>query len=179
MQEEKQFHFRIRVGEIEIEASGPEEYVKGVRTYAEQLVSTSLARIKTMGAITPSREPPSVASETVKPSVPLSHPLGKDESLVEFVERLPSRTHQDKILAFGYFLEKNRDAASFGVKEINDCYDEVKEAKSNTAQYFTLLIKSGLIMKGKVQPPGGPTQYVLTRKGEKAIQEALGTHQES
>jgi hypothetical protein len=179
MQDDKHFHFRIRVGEIEIEASGPEEYVNGIRAYAEQLVSTSFARLKTMGAMSPPRESPSVPSEPVRPTVPPGQPLGKDESLVEFLERLPNKTHQEKILAFGYFLEKNRDTVSFGVKEINDCYDEVKDAKSNTAQYFALLVKSGLIMRAKVQPTGGPTQYVLTRKGERAIEEALLPRQET
>ena len=76
-------------------------------------------------------------------------------------------------MAFAYFLEKNREIESFGVKEINDIYGEVKEAASNTAQYFTYLVKSGLIMKAKNQPDIGAAQYVLTRKGEATIKNAL------
>lgn len=175
MDNESKFHFRIRVGDIEVEASGSEEYVKEIKEYAEQLLSTSLARMKTMGALTPTRESSPIASDYSKPLE--SQPLGKDESLAEFLERLPNKTHQEKILAFGYFLEKNRAATSFGAKEINDCYDEVREAKSNTAQYLTLLVKSGLIMTAKNQVAGGANQYVLTRKGEKNIGESLGTTQ--
>jgi hypothetical protein len=167
MPDDRQFHFRIRVGDVEVEASGPEEYVKSLKEYADQLISSSSSRMRTMGAVTPST--PST-SEQVKSTPPSTgQPLGKDESIVEFLERLPNKTHQDKILAFGYFLEKNRATTSFGVKEINDCYEEVKEARSNTAQYLALLTKSGLIMKAKSQVPGSPSQYVLTRKGEKTI----------
>src|SRR5262244_1635529 len=157
MPTEEQFHFRIRVGDIEVEASGPETYIKEVRDYAEQLVSSSLTRMRTMGAISPPQrdlESTSITEVSKSSEISTSQPLGKDESVAEFLERLPNRTHQDKILAFGYFLETNRNAASFGIKEINDCYDAVKEAKSNTAQYFTLLLKSGLMMKAKNQPPG-------------------------
>jgi hypothetical protein len=182
MEKEPLFHFRIRVGEIEIEASGPEPYVKEVQSYAEQLVSSSLTRMRTMGAISPSQREPESGSgnevpKTLDPST--SEILGKDESIAEFLEHLPSKTHQDKILAFGYFLEKNRSTDSFSVKEINDCYDEVKEAKSNTAQYFTILVKSGLIMKAKNQPPGSATQYVLTRKGEATMRDAMRSKSES
>jgi len=171
MMTEGRFHFRIRVGDIEVEATGPEEYVKDVRNYAEQLVSSSLTRIRTMGAVA---TPVSTVSEpSTQPTIATGQPLGKDESVVEFLERVPNRTHQDKILAFAYFLEKNRQTASFGVKEINDVYNEVREAASNTAQYFILLVKSGLIMRAKKQPSGGPAQYVLTRKGEATIKNAL------
>lgn len=175
MDEQSRFHFRIKVGDVEVEASGPEAYVMEVRAYAEQLVSSSLVRTKTMGAVTPVQDvywTADAASPSSHTSVSTGHPLGKEESLVEFLERLPSRTHKDMILAFGYFLEKNRTIPNFGVKEINDCYDEVKEAKSNTAQYLALLLKSGLIMKAKVQN-GGATQYTLTRKGEKSINEVI------
>jgi hypothetical protein len=171
MPNDQQFHFRIRVADVEVEASGPEEYVKALKDYAEQLISSSGSRMRTMGAVAPST--PSATEPTKTMPATSGQPLGKEESLVEFVERVPNKTHQDKILAFGYFLEKNRSAATFGVKEINDCYEEVKEARSNTAQYFLLLTRSGLIMKAKSQPSGSPTQYVLTRKGEKTIETTL------
>jgi hypothetical protein len=181
METEQEYYFRLRVGEIEVEAAGPEEYVKDVRSYAEQFVAASLTRTKTMGALSPQRETSAQAFTELsgESSLPISKTFDKDESIAEFLERLPSKTHQDKILAFGYFLEKNRGAKSFGVKEINDCYEEVREAKSNTAQYFTLLVKSGLMMKGKSQTAGGPTQYVLTRKGEAAIKGLLGSQDEA
>lgn len=172
--ENPQFHFRVRVGDVEVEASGPEQYVKEMKEYADKLVSTSLTRLRTYGALPQPKESPS--STPSEPSKPLSSSSGgtleKDESIVEFLERVPNKTHPDKILAFAYYLEKARSMPSFGVKEISECYDEAKEAKSNTAQYFFLLSKSGLIMKAKNQP-GGATQYVLTRKGEGTIKKAL------
>jgi predicted transcriptional regulator len=45
----------------------------------------------------------------------------------------------------------------------------MKEAKSNTAQYFALLVKSGLIMKSRNTGSGGSSQYTLTRKGESSL----------
>src|SRR5262249_54817941 len=178
MEEKKQMHFRIRVGEIEVEASGPDEYIKDVREYADKLVSSSLTRMRTLGAVAPQRDTvlaEQMSSEVESLTLPSTQgELDKDESVAEFLERVPNRTHQDKILAFGYFLETNRNMDSFGIREINECYDEVKEAKSNTAQYFALLTKSGLIMRKKAGEGGGPTRYVLTRKGETTIRNGLG-----
>lgn len=170
------FHYRIKFGDIEVEASGSEEYVKEIKAFSEELLSQSLLRLKTLGAITAT---PTNRPEASEPHNRDSRPLIesgslKEESIAEFLERLPNRTHQDKILAFAYFLEKIRSIASFGVKEINDCYDEVKEAKSNTAQYMVLLIKSGLIMKAKTTGQAGSMQYVLTRKGEQTVKAQLG-----
>jgi len=181
MEKEQQFHFRVRVGEIEVEGTGPEEYVKEIRIYAEHLVSSSLTRMRTMGAVSPQRDAgPTPDAENVRQrAVSQAQPLTKEESIAEFLERLPNRTHQDKILAFAYFLEKNRGVESFGVKEINDCYDEVREAKSNTAQYFTYLLKSALIMKAREQPSGNATQYVLTRTGEATIRESIGVENDA
>lgn len=169
------FHYRIKFGDIEVEATGSEEFVKEIKTFSEELLSNSLLKLKTLGAVTPTSSSRTESQEPTKESKPLTddHSL-KEESLAEFLERLPSRTHQDKILAFGYYLEKVRSMASFGVKEINDCYDEVKEAKSNSAQYMVLLIKSGLIMKAKNTGQGGASQYVLTRKGEHTIKSQVG-----
>ncbi len=164
------FHYRIKFGEIEIEASGTEEFVKEIKAYSDELVKNSSIKSKTIGAISPTASSRIETSEPTKEARPrITDESIKEESLAEFLEQLPSKTHQEKILAFGYYLEKNRNISSFGIKEINDCYDEVKEAKSNTAQYFALLVKSGLIMKSKNIGSGGSSQYTLTRKGENSI----------
>ena len=180
MEQESTLRFRLRVGDVEVEAEGPEEFVKSVREYAERLVSDSLTRTKTWGAISSPRESSSSSTEPQPPvSIHAGQDLAKEESLVEFLERLPSKTHQDKILAFAYFIEKNRGIQSFGTKEINDCYSEAKESRTNTGVYFSILTKSGLIMPSKNQPTGGATQYTLTRKGEKTIKDALTVTRDS
>lgn len=165
------FHYRIKFGEIEVEASGSEAFVKEIKAYSDELVKNSATKLRTMGAISPTISSRIETTESPKEVVrqKITDDSIKEESLAEFLEQLPSKTHQEKILAFGYYLEKNRKMSNFGVKEINDCYDEVKEAKSNTAQYMALLIKSGLIMKSKNPGSGGSSQYTLTRKGENAI----------
>lgn len=170
------FHYRIKFGDIEVEATGSEEFVKEIKTFSEELLSNSLLKLRTLGAVTPTMTTRVESQDSQnKESRPLTDDSSlKEESLAEFLERLPNKTHQDKILAFGYYLEKVRSMASFGVKEINDCYDEVKEAKSNSAQYMVLLIKSGLIMKAKNTGQGGASQYVLTRKGEQTIKSQVG-----
>lgn len=174
MELENRIRFRIRIGDIEVEAEGPEDFIKNMREYADQLFSTSISRTRTMGAVSMSGEIPVSHSESTAPSSPhYGQDLAKEESLAEFLERLPNKTHQDKILAFAYFLEKNRAVKSFGAKEINDCYAEVKEAKTNTGVYMAILTKTGLIMPAKEQTSGSPAQYTLTRKGEKTIREAL------
>lgn len=179
MENDQKLHFRVRVGDVEIEASGPEEYIKEIRAYAEQIVLSSLSRMKTFGAISPKKDSSSFSGteNALSSNIRFGQPLEKDESIAEFLERVPNKTHQDKIIAFAYYLEKNREIKTFGIKEINDCYDEIKEAKSNTAVYLNLLVKSGLIMKAKGQTPGGPAQYVLTRKGEKTINNAMASRE--
>lgn len=167
------FHYRIKFGDIEVEGSGSEEFVKEIKAYADELIKISTLKLKTIGAISPTTSPKVDTLDTPKENrISITEENIKEESLAEFLEKLPSRTHQEKILAFGFYLEKNRNMPTFGVKEINDCYDEVKEAKSNTAQYMALLIKSGLIMKAKNSGSGGSSQYTLTRKGENAIKNA-------
>jgi len=174
LMEKSSFYFRVRISEIEIEAEGTEEYVREIKEYADQLISNSLSRIKTLGAVNPNREiPVQPKTEKVEQKEPSHKETQKEESLVEFLDRLPNKTHQDKIIAFAYYLEQYHKHESFGVKEINDCYDEVKEVKTNTAVYINLLLKSGLIMKAKNQPPSGAAQYVLTRKGESLIKEKI------
>lgn len=168
------FHYRIKIGEIEVEASGSEAFVREMKAFSDELMKNSPTNLRTMGAISP---PGSSRIETTEAHKETRQKATgesiKEESLAEFLEQLPNRTHQDKILAFGYYLEKNRNMSNFGVKEINDCYDEVKESKSNSAQYMALLVKSGLIMKAKGSGSGGSTQYTLTRKGENAIKNSL------
>lgn len=169
------FHFKIKFGDIEVEASGSEQYVKDIKTFSEELLSNSLVNLKTLGAVISSSNIKIDSSEQSKDVRPLENETSlKEESIAEFLERLPSNTHQEKILAFGYYLEKVRSLQNFGVKEINDCYDEVRETKTNTAQYMALLTKSGLIMKAKVTGTGGSSQYLLTRKGEAAIKSQIG-----
>ncbi len=164
------FHFKVRVGEIEVEAKGTEEYVREIKEYADQLISNSLSRLKTLGAVNPQREVVTPTNlEVSKHSIPAEINNQKEESLVEYLERLPNKTHQEKIIAFAYYLENTQNLESFGIKEINDCYDQVKEVKTNTAVYLNLLLKSGFIMKAKNQPTSGAAQYVLTRKGEASI----------
>lgn len=175
MESNMSFHFKIRVGEIEVEANGTEEYVKEIKEYADQLISNSLSRLKTLGAVSPQRETSTYqTSDTPKQSFSsIGTESDKEESIAEFLEKVPNKTHQDKIIAFAYFLEKYRNLESFGIKEINDCYEEVKEVKTNTAVYINLLVKSGLFMKAKNQPSTGAAQYVLTRKAESTIKEKI------
>jgi hypothetical protein len=187
MESSEKQQFRVRFGELEVEASGSEAFVTEMRAYADQLLSVVLPQPQIVEE--PQMDTPTAPEESPQPPQPQpsvqpppqppqpqphDHQDGKEESLVEFLGRVPNSAHLDKILAFGFFLEHRRSMAGFGIKEINDCYDEIREAKGNTAQCLLQLMKSGLLMKAKDQGAGGVTKCVLTRMGVNKIRSALG-----
>ena len=104
---------------------------------------------------------------------------GKSLSIGEFIRQTGLKKHTDKVLAFGYYLEKFAGATAFSAADINSCYYDAKMESSNTSQMIIHNIKSGRMMVAK-KPKGGKGRkvYLLTRTGEELIEEKLAEKQD-
>lgn len=108
---------------------------------------------------------------TASPASPLATSLDKGISVGEFIRRLGLKKHTDRVVAFGFYLEKYSGATEFSPADINRCYYDAKMETSNTSQMIIQNIKRGYVMlarsarsKGK-----GKKSYTLTNTGEQFI----------
>ena len=97
----------------------------------------------------------------------------KTVSVREFIQRLGLKRHTDRVLAFGYYLEKHAGKADFTPADITNCYYEAKMETSNTSQSIIYNIKTGRIMEAKAGKKGARKRYVLTQTGEAFIEKKL------
>ncbi len=97
---------------------------------------------------------------------------GKAVSVREFILKTGIKRHTDKVLAFGFFLEKYSDLKEFTPGDINNCYYEAKMETSNTSQLIIQNIKRGHMMEAKAPKgtKGERKKYTLTHAGEEFIQ---------
>lgn len=96
----------------------------------------------------------------------------KSVSVREFIQRLGLKRHTDRVLAFGYYLEKHLGKAEFSPADINNCYYEAKMETSNTSQAIIQNIKAGRMMEAKAKK-GARKGYLLTQIGEEFIEKKL------
>ena len=96
----------------------------------------------------------------------------KETSLAEFLDKINPTKHTDKVLVFGFYLEKIKGMKSFTPADISKCYYDVRGEESNTSQMIIQNIKKGFVMAAKDQE-GTKQYYVLTRKGEQYVRDGL------
>jgi hypothetical protein len=147
---------RVRVGDAEIEVTGPEEFVTH--------------QIKQFLERTPVRSP-----ETIQPRSPASSPEHKlkPKSPAQFFKMSNPRTDIDRTLAGIYFLEKYRNVQDATAAEIRDV---IKEAKvpppTNVNDAVNRNIRKGLIMSAGDRE--NKMVFVVTSDGEAAVEEMIG-----
>ena len=93
---------------------------------------------------------------------------GKPLSVSEFVRSLSLKTHTDRVLAFGYYLEKYAGQERFTVADINKCYYDAKLETSNSSMMIRQNIKRGLMMDAKADG-GKRAGFTLTNGGEEYV----------
>lgn len=151
---------RIRIvrGDIEFEAEGDEKFVKEMLSRFENVTSI------------PSGD--TLADTSQSAVAPVS---GKRLSVREFVQKFGAKRHADKIIAFGYYLEKFLGKIEFTAADINNLYYEAKLETSNTSQAMIGNIRRGLLMEAAGQKKGaGKKRYTLTHSGEQFVEKRLG-----
>lgn len=150
---EAHYTIRYRKGDLEIE-------VQGDKVFVEEKFKELLS-LKPMGA---QKEP------TISPASKSLDETGKKVSLAEFLKTKNLKSHGDKILAFGYFLEKAKGFSSFNLDEIEGCYMEARLPKTkNFSPYITQLIRDGILMDA-AEKKDNKKAWTLTESGLKYVE---------
>lgn len=142
--------FRLRSGQLEFEAEGPEDFVQKL---IERFASET------------GRNSPIVASTTPAAVVIAARPE-KELSVSEFYRSKAPKSGTETVVVLGRFLEQFRGMKSFKTSELNALAGEAK-LKDIHSQYFTNAVQQGyfrVISKG---------EYSLTLSGEDLV-EAMG-----
>ena len=150
---------RIRIVRdgAEFEAEGTEEFVRDM-----------LRRFEGEADSNESKTSNSESSENI-----LSE-SSKRLSVREFLQKFGAKRHADRIVAFGYYLEKYLDKKEFTAADINNLYYEAKLETSNTSQGIINGIKRGLLMEAPGQKKrAGKKRYTLTQTGEEFVEKKL------
>ena len=150
--------FRVKVvrGETEFEAEGDKQFVLDMLERFERDAGVGPARAKQ-------------ERKARAPAVP-----EKAMSAREFLQRVGAKRHADKVLCFGYYLEKYGGKPEFTAADINNLYYEAKLEMSNTSQAITNNIKRGFMMDTPGQKKkAGRKRFVLTQSGEDYVESRL------
>lgn len=162
MSEEKPINvtMRVRIGESEIEVTGPSGYV-------EKKVAEFLEKQKQVSVPSGVGSPKStILSSTHMPA------STKGMSAAQFFKKVSPKSDVDRVLAAGYFLEKFKNQDSFTAAEVAAT---IKDAKIPPPKNTNHSINQN-IKKGHMMPSGdkeGKMAFVLTSDGEEAITELL------
>ena len=147
---------RVRIGESEIEVTGPSDFVE--KKITEFLEKQKLAPVS-----------PSVG---VTRGVEAAQTISRGMSVAQFFKKISPKTDLDRVLAAGYFLEKFKSQDNFTASEISDTVRGAKiPPPRNTNDSINKNIKKGYMM-----PSGdkeGKMAFVLTSDGEETIAEML------
>jgi predicted nucleotidyltransferase component of viral defense system len=91
-------------------------------------------------------------------------------SLAEFLKSKNPKSHGDKILVFGYYLEKVMGESSFNMDDIEKCYIQARISKTkNFPQYIAQLIRDGSLMEAE-EKKDNKKAWILTDSGLKYVE---------
>lgn len=149
---------RVRIGENELEVSGPPDFVKKeIADFREE--QKKIVPISSSG-ITAGQARSSIQATTKKISVS------------QFFRKLSTRTDVDRALAAGCYLEKYEKCESFTAGEVREVIRTAKiNPPKNTNDSINANIKKGLIMAAGDKD--AKRAFVLTSDGEDTINEML------
>lgn len=110
------------------------------------------------------------AEETKEPP----HDDNDTIALKELYEKLNPKTHHEKVMVFGYFLQTRRGMKEFGTSRLKSCYRLVgAEPAGNINQVLNHASRTGFI--NKLQR-GRAIKYSLTSKGKQFIERELNNN---
>ena len=147
---------RVRVGDSEIEVTGPASFVEQkIKEFVERLPQAS-------------RERTSQIPEDDQPQSP-NGGEAKKTSVAQFFKKVRAKSDLDRALAAGYYLEKYANAQSFTSTEIAETIRTGAKVPppKNPSDAMSKNIKKGLMMNAGDKD--GRMAFVLTSDGEEAI----------
>lgn len=152
---------RVRIGESEIEVTGPSDFV-------EKKIAEFLEKQKQAPVFPSAGATKGVVSSTIETSQTLS----KGISVAQFFKKISPKTDLDRVLAAGYYLEKFKNQDNFTASEISGAVRGAKiPPPRNTNDSINKNIKKGYMM-----PSGdkeGKMAFILTSDGEEMIGDLL------
>lgn len=151
---ESNYVMRYKKGDLEIEVQGDKVFVE--EKFKELLML----------------KPVEVPKDTIV-SLPMSaqEESGKKTSMAEFLKLKSPKSHGDKILVFGYYLEKVDGQSSFNVNDVEKCYTQARIPKTkNFPQYIAQLIRDGYLMDAE-DKKDNKKAWILTDTGLKYVEE--------
>lgn len=147
---------RVRIGDAEIEVTGP-------RAFVEKKITDFIKQTST--AVQPPYQTPA------QPTAPAAK-TAKTLSPAQFFNKCNPRSDVDRALLAGYFLEKMRNQENFTAAEVRDLIKSAKrQPPTNPSDTINKNIKKGLIMAGGDRE--NKMAFVLTSDGETAVEEML------
>jgi len=151
---ETHYSIKYKKGDLEIEVQGDKAFVEGKFKELFESKQEMLQEVKHSSS-----------------SIQLTNEVGKKTSLAEFVKSKNPKGHDDKILVFGYFVEKYEKSSSFNVDDIKRCYQQAKiPPTKNIPSYTALLIKEGYIMDA-AEKKDNKKAWILTNSGVEFVEE--------
>jgi hypothetical protein len=145
---------RVRVGDAELEVSGPSDFV-------EAKISEFLQK---RGA---SQSPAAEPSET---SGRRAETMTRPKSPAQFFKQCSPRTDNDRTLVATYFLEKFRNVENSTAAEIRDVIREARvQPPRNPNDSVNQNIRKGLLMTAGNKD--SKMAFVLTSDGEAAVED--------
>lgn len=148
---ETHYFIKYKKGDLEIEVGGDKNFVE---EKFKELLGLKY-------------EPP--PKREIKEETPVTE-IDRKMSVVEFLKAKSPKSHGDKILVFGYFLEKFRECSPFNLNDIEICYKEARLPKTkNFRPYITQLIRDGYLMDAE-EKKDSKKSWVLTDSGLKYVE---------
>lgn len=151
---------RIRVGESELEVTGPSDFVKGqIAEFIKLNKTTPLAQQKS---------PQMVGRLTVEKG-PAEQ---KSMSLPQFFRKSGVRSAVGRTLVAGYYLEMYKSSENFTAAEVTDIIRNARiNPPRNTNECINANIRKGFMMSAGDKD--GIRAFVLTSDGEDVVKETL------
>lgn len=150
---ETNYLLRYKKGDLEIE-------VQGDKTFVEEKFK-ELFELKIGSA---------QKEEAVSSPIQSQTEVGRKISLAEFLKTKNLKSHGDKILVLGYYLEKVMNESSFNMSDIEKCYVQARLPKTtNFRPYISQLIHDGYIMDAE-EKKENKKAWILTDTGLKYVE---------
>jgi len=93
------------------------------------------------------------------------------DQLAKIVENKKPRTHHDRIMVFGYYMEHEGGGSDFTIAEIKGCYQAVgQDSGINIEQVINHATRSGFIIS---HSKGRTARFKLSNKGRRYVSDGL------
>jgi len=114
---EVQYGIKYKKGEVEIEVQGDKDFVENKFRELLSLETSALSSI-------PKEKPKSTSTKKGRISI------------TEFLKGKTIKSHTDRVLVFGYYLEKIENISPFNLNDITRCYRNTRIPKAKNFHYY-------------------------------------------